>query len=113
MPPSGTALPPHGRPADGRGLRSSALAVRYDDARARYVPCSFPGGNVMTRVASLTGPGLPPWREEARFSVLIADGDEEFRELVRRHLGPSVIVIGDACDGDEAVWLAKRLRPDV
>jgi CheY-like chemotaxis protein len=48
-----------------------------------------------------------------RFSVLIADGDQTFRELVKRHLGQAALVIGDASDGNEAVWLASRLHPDV
>jgi DNA-binding NarL/FixJ family response regulator len=45
--------------------------------------------------------------------VLIAHGDSSFRELVKRHLGRAVRVVGDACDGEEAVWLAKWLRPDI
>jgi len=52
-------------------------------------------------------------RETARFSVLIADEDDEFRDLVRRHLGAAALVVGDVGDGDAAVRLAKRLRPDI
>jgi CheY-like chemotaxis protein len=49
----------------------------------------------------------------ASFSVLIADGDFGFRQLVRRSLGRRVVVVGDAADGYEVVRMAKRLRPDV
>jgi CheY-like chemotaxis protein len=66
----------------------------------------------MTRVRSrLTAPALP--RQMPSFSILIADQDDDFRDLVRRHLGPAAMVVGDVADGDEAVRLAKRLRPDI
>ena len=58
-------------------------------------------------------PRAEPWRAAARFSVLIADGDDAFRDLVKRHLGAGVFIVGDAADADEAVWLARRLHPDV
>jgi CheY-like chemotaxis protein len=56
---------------------------------------------------------VPPPHFGARLSVLIADGDEDFRRLVRQHLGRAVRVVGETCDGEEAVWLAKWLHPDV
>ena len=52
-------------------------------------------------------------REDAPLSLLIADGDALFRELVRRNLGDRVVVVGDAGDGEEVVRMAKRLHPDV
>jgi len=49
----------------------------------------------------------------APFTLLIVDRDHRFRKLVRKHVGGSVIVVGEACDGHEAVNMAKRLHPDV
>ena|SRR5688572_24252696 len=70
--------------------------------------------NDMTRPGSdFTAPAHPALGERALFSLLIADADAAFRRLVREHLGRAVAVVGDVGDGDEAVRLAKRLRPDV
>lgn len=54
-----------------------------------------------------------PCRAGAPLSLLIADGDALFRELVRRSLGDGVVVVGDAGDGEEVVLMARRLHPDV
>jgi CheY-like chemotaxis protein len=51
--------------------------------------------------------------EGAPLSLIIADGDDDFRRLVRGCLGPAVRVVGDARDGEEAVSLARWLHPDV
>lgn len=67
----------------------------------------------MTRMVSGFDAGAAPWQDGARFSLLIADGDVGFRELVRRNLGQGIRVLGDAGDGQEVVLMAKRLRPDV
>lgn len=67
----------------------------------------------MTRLASGLNAGAAPLQEGAPFSLLIADGDVDFRELVRRNLGRGVVVVGDAGDGNEVVLMAKRLHPDV
>lgn len=46
-------------------------------------------------------------------TVLIADDDAGFRDLVRRVLGGAVEVVAEASDGEEAVQLAAGLAPDV
>jgi CheY-like chemotaxis protein len=51
--------------------------------------------------------------DSAPLSLIIADGDDDFRRLVRRCLRSAVRVVGDARDGEEAVSLARWLHPDV
>lgn len=48
-------------------------------------------------------------------SVLIADDDDEFRNLLRRLLQNEgeVTLVGEAEDGEEALRLAQRLQPQV
>lgn len=48
-------------------------------------------------------------------SVLLADDQELIRSAVRSlvDLAPDLTVVGEACDGEEAVDLAGRMRPDV
>jgi CheY-like chemotaxis protein len=53
------------------------------------------------------------WPGGPRLSVLIAHADRDVRRLIKGHLGRAVRVVADACDGEEAVWLARALRPDV
>jgi len=67
----------------------------------------------MTRLGAGLNAGAAPWRHGPSLSLLIADGDVGFRELVRRSLGHGVVVVGDARDGEEVVLMAKRLHPDV
>jgi DNA-binding NarL/FixJ family response regulator len=47
--------------------------------------------------------------------VLICDDNEPLRELLRAVIGlrPSLRVVGEAGDGNEAVVEAKRLQPDI
>jgi CheY-like chemotaxis protein len=68
---------------------------------------------MMPRFRSTPATPAAPWPYKTGLSVLIADGDDDFRKLVRRHLGGAVLVIGDAGDAAEAVRLAERLHPDV
>lgn len=48
-----------------------------------------------------------------RPTVLIADSDAAFRDMVKRRLGDAVTVVGEASDGKEVVYLAGELRPNV
>jgi DNA-binding NarL/FixJ family response regulator len=47
--------------------------------------------------------------------VLICDDNQPLRELLRAVIGlrPSLCVVGEAGDGNEAIEEAKRLQPDV
>jgi DNA-binding NarL/FixJ family response regulator len=47
--------------------------------------------------------------------VLIADDDHEYRSFIRRLLArdTDVDVVGEAMDGEQAVSLSERLKPDV
>ena len=49
----------------------------------------------------------------ARVRVLLADDNPPLLAAVRRLLGPEFEVVGEAHTGDEAIQLARDLRPDV
>jgi DNA-binding NarL/FixJ family response regulator len=59
------------------------------------------------------GPDLEP--DGMEIGVLLADGQGLVRAGMRALLEgePGLVVLGDAASGDEAVALARRLRPDV
>jgi DNA-binding NarL/FixJ family response regulator len=46
-------------------------------------------------------------------TVLIADDDEAFRALLKRLLGESVTILGEAADGEEAARMAVELHPEL
>lgn len=50
-----------------------------------------------------------------RIRVLIADDHRDFRKVVHDFLSrlPNVAIVGEACDGDEAVAQVMKLSPDV
>ncbi len=50
-----------------------------------------------------------------RITVLIADDHKDFRKVVHDFLDqlPNVSVVGEACDGNEAVEQVGKLGPDV
>jgi DNA-binding NarL/FixJ family response regulator len=65
-----------------------------------------------------SGPTLPAARSAAQprtIRVLIGDADQAFRRGLRASLAvdPRVEVVGEACDGEQALALLRRLRPDV
>lgn len=47
--------------------------------------------------------------------IVLVDDSETFRSRVRRHLAddPSLVIVGEASDGDAALLLIEQLRPDV
>jgi CheY-like chemotaxis protein len=59
------------------------------------------------------GAGPHGWTGSMPVRVLIADDDEVFRALLRRLMGGTVSVVGEAASGTEAVRLACLLLPEV
>ena len=54
-------------------------------------------------------------RKFQNINILIADDHPIFRDGLRRLLEaePGLKVIGEACDGAEAVKMARELKPDI
>lgn len=49
-------------------------------------------------------------------TIVVADDDLEYREIVRALLGPmsdTMAVVGEAADGEAALALVRRERPDI
>jgi two-component system response regulator DesR len=56
-----------------------------------------------------------PGTGRAALRILIADDQPQFRQFLRHVLetDPALKVVGEAIDGEQAVQLAERLKPDV
>ena len=51
-----------------------------------------------------------------QFTIVIVDGEPEFRLIARallRSLSETVTVVGEAADGEAALALVRRVRPDI
>jgi DNA-binding NarL/FixJ family response regulator len=49
-------------------------------------------------------------------TIVVADDDADYREIVRALLRPmsdTVIIVGEAAEGEEALALVRRERPDI
>ena len=49
-------------------------------------------------------------------TIVVADDDPQFREIVRYLLAAAsdtMTIVGEAADGDEALALVRRVRPDI
>lgn len=71
-------------------------------------------GHLRQPARRLPGPN-PKRKEGSPLRILIADDHKIVREGLLRILGPEkdLTVVGQACDGQEAVELAAKLHPDV
>jgi len=86
-------------------------------ARRRKCPCLQQGG-CGTRHARLgrhiddAGPGERP----IPLTIVVADDAPDYREMVRALLRPmsdTVTIVREAADGEEALALVRRERPDI
>jgi CheY-like chemotaxis protein len=94
-------------------MPSAAYTAKHPKER-RLLPSMVETEEMMTRTGSSRAGTSPTLlRRRTPLSVVVAGGDDEFRDLVKGHLGAGVRVVGDAATLDEAVMLASRLHPDV
>jgi two-component system response regulator (stage 0 sporulation protein F) len=73
----------------------------------------FESTSIFWRRGDLSTTSSTPESTEAAPSILIADDDKDFREMVRQyahHLGRTT---WEASNGLEALWIVKHQRPDV
>ena len=67
----------------------------------------------MTLSDAKGAPAPVPAGRQGTIDVLLADGDERFREIVRRRLGGRVRLVAEAASGAEAIERARVCRPHV
>ena len=122
----GVGFPRPGRPKSGLsgfglvhlrerlGLLGGRLEILPNGPKGTHILMAVPGKKPEPRLAdaSLLKRLAPP---QSRIRVLIVDDNELMREGLRKVLGDQqdLRVIGEASNGEVAVSLARRLKPDV
>jgi two-component system, chemotaxis family, chemotaxis protein CheY len=87
---------------DGSNVRTT----NSGNAEMSWSASGMTGRNHGTRKSSKTGKAQPPL-------VLLVDDDKDNREMYAIYLRANGFQVSEACDGMEAVAVAKKLRPGV